>query len=158
MLRVVYTFFTGVLLATFVGVGIAAFYPAPTMPEHPLVFDERVAPNESETPEQKERQALYDTSFTAYQEAMKLYSRNVSIVALIGSLILMAIGLLSSEKFRVIADGFLFGSLLTLLYSVGWGFATEDNRYRFLVVTVGLVVALALGYMKFVAPQGDSKR
>ena len=38
VLKLVYTIFIGVLLAIFVGVGIAAFYPGPQYPEPPILL------------------------------------------------------------------------------------------------------------------------
>ena len=70
----------------------------------------------------------------------------------------MASGLLLAEKLDAIADGLLIGGLFTLVYSIGWGFSAEDNTYRFLVVTVGLLVALGLGYAKFIAPSTQQKQ
>ena len=51
-----------------------------------------------------------------------------------------------------IADGLLLGGVLTLLYSVIRGFGTEDNMFRFVVVSVGFAISLFLGYVKFIQP------
>jgi hypothetical protein len=42
---------------------------------------------------------------------------------------------------------------LTLIYSVIQGFGTEDNMFRFLVVSAGLFISLVLGYIKFIKPK-----
>jgi len=83
---------------------------------------------------------------------MKLYSRNVSIISLAASLLILAIGLVVLYKTTIISDGMVLGGVLTLLYSIVRGFGAEDSLFRFFVVTVGLIVALILGYIKFVKP------
>jgi len=60
------------------------------------------------------------------------------------------------KKILIIADGLLLGGLLTLIYSVMRGFGTEDNILRFIVVTVGLIISLFLGYVKFIRPSEKS--
>jgi len=47
VLRFVYIVFIGVLLATLVGVGIAAFYPGPKAPEPPLSIKCQTLPCEN---------------------------------------------------------------------------------------------------------------
>lgn len=51
-----------------------------------------------------------------------------------------------------IADGVLLGGVLTLLYSIVRGFGSQDTMFRFVVVSIGLVIALLLGYIKFIKP------
>ena len=159
MLKTVYTFFTGLLLATFVGVGIAAFYVAPKPPEYPTVLSR---PATKETPEltaeQQKTQEEFDAANKVHQEKFKTYARNVSLGALGFAVLFAVLGLLLAERILVLADGVLLGGFFTLLYSIGWGFATEDNRFRFLMVTIGLVVALTLGYLKFVRPEQAHRR
>lgn len=170
MLKVVYTFFTGLLLATFVGVGIAAFYPAPQYPEYPTELEGvDVCLIETEaghrpcakldgmaepTEEQKQIKRDYDASVKQHETDQQRYARNVSITSFVFALIFAAIGLILESSLKLIADGVLLGGLFTLVYGIGWGFATEDNVYRFIVVTIGLAVMLALGYLKFVRPDG----
>ncbi|MBI4023011.1 hypothetical protein HY375_02515 [Candidatus Berkelbacteria bacterium] len=172
MLKVIYTFFTGLLLATFVGVGIAALYPAPQYPEYPVALEgvdvcliETTAGNRpcpkaegmaEPTDEQKQIKRDYDAAVKQHQEDQQRYARNVSITSFACALLFAAIGLLLESRLKLIADGVLLGGLFTLVYGIGWGFATEDNVYRFMVVTIGLVVVLILGYLKFVGP--ESKR
>jgi hypothetical protein len=43
----------------------------------------------------------------------------------------------------------LLGGIFTLLYGIGRGMVTDNNRYRFLVAAVGLAITLGLGYIKF---------
>jgi hypothetical protein len=49
------------------------------------------------------------------------------------------------------ADGLLLGGVFTLAYAVGRGFMADD-KFRFVAVSVSLVIALVTGYLKFVRP------
>ena len=150
VLKMVYTFFLGILLALFVGVGINTFYEPPKAPEYPLELNML----QGKEPTQSERAAerAFQISEKAYQEKMKPYNRNVSIMTLVAAISFLAISLAFEKRIKVIADGVMLGGLFTLLYSIGRGFASENSKYVFVMITVGLVVVLLLGYHRFVAP------
>jgi hypothetical protein len=148
ILRLVYTFFLGLLLAIFVGVGINTFYPGPKAPEYPTSTE--FSYNKEPTQEQKDAEKQYEIQNKAYMEKMKPYSRNVSMITLVAAVAFLAISIVFEKRIKVIADGVMLGGLFTLLYSIIRGFMSEDNKYVFLVVTVGLVVVLYLGYHRFV--------
>jgi len=155
VLKIVYTFFIGVLLAIFVGVGIAAFYPEPKHPETPTLLRLYKLPTDpSRDPAisaqlQKEQEAFDEVSKT-YEEKMEKYNRNVSIIALVAAILILIISLMLFRKLLVIADGLLLGGVVTLLYSVVRVFGSGDDKLRFLIVSVGLGISLILGYLKFV--------
>lgn len=153
MLKFIYAIFIGVLFATLVGVGIAAFYPAPQSPDYPD-SPRPARPDGTFTPaEQKkfdEQQAQYEQTYKAFEAKENEYSRNVSIVTLVTAIIALVFSLTLFKKLYVIADGVLIGGVLTLLYSIIRGFDTQDDKFRFVVVAVGFVVAIVLGYIKFV--------
>lgn len=148
-IKLVYTFFLGLLLAIFIGVGISTFYVAPERAEYPTELN--TYGNEM-TEEQIIAQKAYEDQMQEFDKNdMGPYNRNVSIMTLTASIILLALSfLLEKKKIPVIADGFMLGGLFTLIYSLGRGFASQDTKYSFLVVTVGLVVVLYLGYHRFV--------
>lgn len=150
VLKLVYTFFLGVLLAIFIGVGIDTFYPGPAQPEYPIesqAYDGKM----SET--QIEQQKEYDKAQRQYEEDYQPYNRNVSIAALLSAVILLAASLYVEKRYvRVLADGVMLGGLFTLVYSLIRGFAADDSRYVFIVVSVSLVIVLYLGYHRFVKP------
>lgn len=147
MLKTIYAFFLGILLAIFIGVGIAAFYAAPTEPKAPDIMVGKDGPTQAQQDEQK----AYDQAFDSYKKnQQEPYDRNVSIAALAGAVILVAIGLLLENRISVLADGALLGGVFTLLYSIGRGFAANNSKYSFVSVAVGLVVALGLGYQRFI--------
>lgn len=147
ILKIVYTFFLGLLLAIFVGVGINTFYEAPTTPKYPT---ELTQPTKERGPEQTAEQQAFDQKMDEYNDKSRTYNRNVSIMTLIAAVAFLTVSLLSEKKIRVIADGIMIGGLFTLLYSLGRGFASEDSKYTFIAVTIGLITALYLGYHRFV--------
>lgn len=154
LLKSAYTVFIGVLLATFVGVGIATFYQVPQYPElsrtkpSPLLLEDREK-NATLSAEIVKEQELMEDVYQKYQDETKLYNRNVSVISLSAS-VLLILSLTLASKLVVIADGLLLGGVLTLLYSIIRGFQSEDSKFRFVVVSIGLVISLVLGYIKFV--------
>lgn len=153
-LRFAYTVFIGVLLATFVGVGIAAFYPGPKPPEYPVSL-KFTPPERDSTPSAQyiQDQEAQDQKYKEFEEQNKQYSRNVSMMSLGFALLILALSLTILKSMTVFSDSFLLGGVLLLLYSIVRGFGAEDNIYRFAVTGVGLVVALGLGYLKMVKYQ-----
>ncbi len=85
-----------------------------------------------------------------YFQASQLYNRNVSIISVTAAVIILVASLTLFKRILLIADGLLLGGVLTLIYSIIRGFGTEDNMFRFIVVLIGLITALILGYIKFI--------
>jgi hypothetical protein len=155
ILKLIYTFLIGIFLAVFVGVGIAAFYPGPKYPEPPVTLkycSPETAKDAAEYEEFKKDAENFDKEEKIYREKSQRYNRNVSILSLVASIIIVIASLTFFKKILMIADGLLLGGLLTLIYSVMRGFGTDDNIFRFIVVTVGLIISLFLGYVKFIRP------
>lgn len=152
VLKFIYTLFIGILFATLVGVGIAAFYPEPKAPEYPATL-QYVAekPDEPDSQRQAE-QKRYDAVYKDFQEKSKNYNRDVSIISLVIAVAALLVSLTLFNKLLMISDGLLFGGLLTLMYSIIRGFETDDNMFRFVVVAVGFIAALVVGYIKFTKP------
>ncbi len=84
---------------------------------------------------------------------MEPYNRNVSIITLSTAMVLLAASLAFEKKIKIIADGVLLGGVFTLLYSLGRSFASGDTKYTFADVSIGLAVAIYLGYHRFVKVQ-----
>ena len=154
MIKIVYAFFIGILLAIFVGMGIAAFYEQPALPKYPTELN---LMGKEPTAQQHQLQKDFDAKQEAWNEKMKPYNRNVSIMALVAAVILVAVVLIFDKKIKVIADGVMLGGVFTLIYSMGRGFASNSSKYSFTIVSIGLAIALALGYMRFVAEKPMSK-
>jgi hypothetical protein len=155
MLKIVYAFFLGILLAIFVGVGIAAFYSEPTPPKAP---DYSSYGKDGPTAAQQAEENAYNKKWDDFNKnKMNPYHRNVSIIALVAAVIFVVIGLLFERRINALADGALLGGVFTLLYSLGRSFASESSKYSFIVVSVGLVTVLSLGYLRFIRSAGKKK-
>lgn len=152
MIRYIYTFFVGLFLAIFVGMGIAVFYPEPVPPEEPDWY--RTSYNQKElTQAQKDEEEIYIANQKEFERQMWRHNRYVSVIVLVCAVIILAAALLLAGRLGVIADGLLLGGIFTLLYGIGRGMATDSNKYRFLVAAVGLMTTLVLGYIKFIRRQ-----
>ncbi|MDX1765770.1 MAG: hypothetical protein R3313_02335 [Candidatus Saccharimonadales bacterium] len=150
-LKLIYSFVLGLMLVIFVGFGISTFYETPQEPEFPKELEFiRDEPTEEQIALERQFEAQQDEF---YEQEMRPYNRNVSIITFTAAVIFLVVSLVYEKKIQVIADGVMLGGLFTLLYGLGRGFASEDNRYIFVMVTVGLAVVLFLGYRKFVKPE-----
>ena len=149
VLKIVYTFFLGIILALFVGLGIRTFYAPPEPPQFPVTQITKANPTDQELAEQQKQQEEYERVYRAYEEQNSIYNRNVSTISLVASVVLLGLSLLLEKRNRVLANGVLLGGLFTLLYSIGRGFASQDTMMTFIAVTAGLAVALFLGYRRF---------
>lgn len=161
LIKYVYIVFLGLILATFVGVGIAAFYKGPTYPETPLslkysrpYMEPTIATPSAEYIKEQE---AFDKESKKFQDSLNTYNRNVSMISLGFAVLMLILSLVFFKKITVIADGLLLGGVLTLGYSVVRGFNTNDDIFRFLVVAAGLITVMILGYLKFVLPQSKKK-
>lgn len=148
MLKVIYVFFLGLLLSIAVGVGVTAFYPEPEAPTYP-----DAAQDYSDASEQQQAQQEYDKQLAEYNEKLNTYNRNVSLIVLGFAVAFLVVSLALHAKADVVSDGLLLGGLLSLIYSVFRGFNADDERYTFALVVVGIIIALVLGYFKFIKPQ-----
>lgn len=147
LIRYIYTVFLGILLAVFVGVGIAAFYAPPLQPSSSFITPPFTAQNEKiMEAQQKQEQAQYK----AFTHKDKMYSRNVSIISLGFAILFLIISLIVLSHITIFSDGFLLGSLSTLLYSITRGFGSDDSKYQFVVVAISLIIAVTVGYIKFI--------
>jgi len=147
ILRAIYSLFLAFFLVFFVGLGIEFFYPSEKAPEYPSELNYKTS--EVFTQKQKDLQEKYDSDVRSYEASQGDYNRNVSIIAICASIILMTLGLIVVPKMNLFSDGFLTGGLFALIYGIGRGIGSGDNKYRFVVVTVGLLVVMILGYLKF---------
>lgn len=149
MIKYIYALFLGILLAVFVGVGVATFYPGPAMPDYNEIS--KAVPNEN-CADVIARQDNVDQQVKDYQDQLSVHNRNASLFNLGGALIILIIALTTAAKLAVISDGLLLGGVFTLVYSTGLGLSTGDSQFRFIVASIGLLIALFLGYWKFIRP------
>jgi hypothetical protein len=154
ILKYIYTIFLALLVALFVGLGIDAFYPGPKAPESPVIL-ETEKPGCEDTAELKTARLQFAEDQRKFQEADKPYNRNVSMLALTAAIVVLVASLTLLSKIKMIADGILLGGVFTTAYSIIRGLASEDTKFRFLIVTIGLIIAIVLGYIKFIRPNSN---
>lgn len=152
IIRWLYTVFLAVILVTFVGVGIAAFYKAPKSPEYPVGLSYPSVPNEksSDSGQMRDQQIKFDKEQRNFQKSNETYNKSVSSLAITASLIILILSITLLSKILYLSDGLLLGGVLTLGYAIIRGFGSGDEMFRFIIVSVGLIVAVFLGYWKFV--------
>lgn len=147
IIRLVYTFFVGLLLAFLVGVGISAFYEEPKYPVYP---PELTSVSKDLTDKQVKMQEDYYKATTKADEDIKIYSKNISMIALAFSVAFLFVSLAFEKRIKMLSDGIMFGGLFTLFYSIIRGMVSQDNKYLFIAIIVGLVPVFYLGYHHFV--------
>jgi len=157
VIKFVYTIFLALLIALFVGLGISAFYPGPKEPQFPVELDAE-KPGCEETPALKTAREEFNQAQRDYTNNFKPYSRNVSIISIAAAILILIASLTLLSKIKMIADGILLGGVFTTIYSIIRGLMSEDTKFRFLIVTVGLLIALVLGYLKFIRPKEESEK
>lgn len=143
--KVLYSIFLGLLLATAIGVGIAAFYPGPEPPdEESLEF--------SQGPQDEETERRNQAEYRRYSAASETYNRNVSIIAVPFAIALFGGSMALLKRIPVIANGLMLGGLFTLIYAIMRSFGSGDQKFMFVIVLIGIAVTLALGYLRLVRP------
>jgi len=172
VIKVLYSIFLGALVVLFVGWAMAALYPTPQWEtEYPTVQQyesltrartaqelELLSPTErkaklqeyeAKSKEAEARESERQKLQAALQTKRQVHDRNVSLIALLVSVIVVVMGVGFSVKLPVISEGLLLGGLFTLIYSIGWSFV-RSPRNAVIPVGVGLIMTLAIGYRMFV--------
>lgn len=147
VLRIVFTFFVGALLALFIGFGIHTVYPPPEQPDLAGI-EMKANPTDAEVARIAAAQKAYDAEY-------QVYSRNVSIASMGGAVLLLGASLLLEKRNKVMANGVLLGGLFTLVYGVGRGFVSRDTTTLFLTLTAALIIVLYLGFRRFKTPRPE---
>lgn len=151
IIKYIYTFFLAVILVTFVGVGISAFYKGPKQPEYPIGISYPLEGEKStESAVMRAEQIKYEKQSRDFQKENETYSKNVSTIAVAAALLILVLSITLLSKISFIADGLLLGGVFTLGYAIIRGFGAGDEMFRFIVVSIGLFVAVFLGYWRFV--------
>lgn len=134
LLQVLYSFFLGLVVVGFVGVGLNTFYPQPR-------YDESNYGNP-------------EGAGSAYQAAMDLWSLNASMILLTCATVLLAVSLVRPDRMAVLSNGLLLGGLFTMVYAVGMSLSGQGSVVRFGVIGAALAVTFGVGYLKFVRHKG----
>ena len=161
-LQTIFSFFLGLMVLAFIGVGVNTFYPSPSE-NHQLERQELQRQRDELNVQANGRsldpakQAEMDR-LIAEQNALqrtieaeeKGWARVTSIILVVFATIVMSVSLVRSEQLRVVSNGLLLGGLFTMIYGVGWVVFSGNSVTRFAVMAFALVVAIGLGYVKFV--------
>lgn len=158
IIKFLYTLFLAVILVTFVGVGIAAFYKAPKQPEYPIGLSYPVMEDKStQSAVMRDEQIKFEKSQRDFSKINEIYSKNVSTISVAAALMILVLSITLLSKISFISDGLLLGGVFTLIYAIIRGFGAGDEMFRFIVVSIGLFVAIFLGYWRFVRGVKTSK-
>jgi hypothetical protein len=152
VIKPIYTIFLALLIALFVGLGIDTFYPGPKAPQYPIELDQ-VKVGCEETIEQQTLRKEFNQTQNQFLEEFKPYNRSVSIILLVASIIILVLSLTLLAKIKMIADGILLGGVFVTAYGIIRGCMSDSSEFRFLIITIGLIIALVLGYIKFIRPK-----
>ena len=144
--QVLYSIFLGLLLATAIGVGIAAFYAAPDPP----VYRESLEMPEGRPDREEERR--FRVEERRYSAASETYNRNVSAIAVPFTIALVGGSMALLNRIPVIANGLMLGGLFTVVYAILRSFNSGDQKFMFVIVLIGIAVTLALGYLRLIRP------
>jgi len=161
-LQVIFSFFLGMMVVAFIGVGVNTFYEQPFARYQDQIDElyreqeditigkgtEDLTPAEERELDriQDEIRALEDEREASNSE----WARNTSIILILFATLVMGVSLVRSEELRIISNGLLLGGLFTMIYGVGWVIASSSSVARFAVMSFALVVTFALGYARFV--------
>ncbi|MDD5032689.1 MAG: hypothetical protein PHC85_01015 [Candidatus Pacebacteria bacterium] len=156
VIKLIYTVFLALLVALFVGFGIDAFYKGSEMPKYPIELETQKAGCD-EPAEMTSLRKDYDQKQEQYFEESKSYNRNVSIIALVAAIIILVASLTLLSKIKMIADGILLGGVFTTAYGIIRGIMSANSQFRFFIIVIGLLIALILGYIKFIRAKTDSR-
>lgn len=162
-LQTIFSFFLGLMVLAFIGIGVNTFYAQPSYYDDPelqqLYRDqERIYQKDRDgtglTPEDEARideiQAEIEELNSRNEDIQQLWARNTSIVLILFATMVMGVSLVRSDQLRVISNGLLLGGLFTMIYGVGWIIFSGESIARFAVIVFALLVTLALGYLRFV--------
>lgn len=161
-LQTIFSFFLGLMVTAFIGLGLYTFYPPPSEAYESELEELNRAERDADAlvPEAerseadrarilaigRERDRIYD----AIREESEEWGRYTSIALIILATIAMAVSLVRADRLPVVGNGLLLGGLFTMVYGVGWIIATDTSVARFVVMAFALVITLGLGWVRFV--------
>jgi hypothetical protein len=161
-LQTIFSFFLGLMVLAFIGVGVNTFYPEPSIAqqeeqqlwrEMEAIQPKAVPGGELDADERARRDALQarlDQLRAEIEAAREIWARNTSIILVVFATGVMGVSLIRSDQLRVISNGLLLGGLFIMVYGTGWVIFSGKSTARFVVITFALLVTVGLGYLKFV--------
>jgi len=162
-LQVIFSFFLGLMVTAFIGVGVSTFLPPPETEYDDQLDDlyreegdiEAMYSDSGElaAEEQEQLQEIREEIRQLEEEGraeFETWARNTSIILILFATLAMGVSLVRFEQLRIISNGLLLGGVFTMLYGTGWVIASGSSVARFAVMTFALFVTFALGYIRFV--------
>ena len=161
-LQTIFSFFLGLMVLAFIGIGVNTFYSEPAYFDSPEIQElyreqesiyRKGGPDPLSPADEKrldEIQKEIETLQTDIEQVRQGWARNTSIVLIVFATLVMGVSLVRSDQLRVISNGLLLGGLFTMVYGVGWIIFSGESIARFAVIVFALLVTLALGYLRFV--------
>jgi hypothetical protein len=164
-LQIIFSFFLGLMVTTFIGVGVYTFHPPNEALEVQMEEVNRrerevrtpVEPTAEESARLQEIEAERIALFDAQRVAREEWGRSTSIILIILATLVMAVSLVRADQLPVISNGLLLGGVFTMVSGVGWIVATDTSVTRFVAVSVAFAITLGLGYARFVRRQEDPR-
>jgi uncharacterized protein HemX len=167
-LQTIFGFFLGLMVTSFIGVGVYTFYPPPDAPLQERMTalsrqqqeiratkaPDNLSPDDREKIQalQREIDAIQDES----RAAGEAWGRRTSIILIALATLAMAVSLIRAVQLPVISNGLLLGGVFTMVYGCGWIIATDSSTARFFVMTAALAITIGLGYVRFVRQQSQA--
>lgn len=147
---------TAIIVGSLIVLGIRAFHPAPEAPEYPSFVKftpyveecvagdkECITKRNEANREQQIIQAEYDKKFQEWTETMKIYNRDVFLIANIIGILVFIGGFLIVFKTKIGSHGAPIGMMLAGLWGIFYGYMrgwdSTDDQLKFFV---GLVIAV----------------
>jgi hypothetical protein len=159
-LQTIFSFFLGLMVVAFIGVGVNTFYQSPAeryqAQLQPLYDQQNVlqAGGKTLTSAEEAQMAQIQTRINELQAKQRVeeqpWSLNTSIILVVFATVVMGVSLVRADQLRVLSNGLLLGGLFTMVYGMGWTIASGTSNARFFVVLFALAVTIGLGYLKFV--------
>jgi hypothetical protein len=167
-LQLIFTFFLGLMVAAFIGIGVYTFHGPPGDPLEDPARDLRDQQREIRdarspgglTAEQQAELTRLSEEIREIEDrarqAREDWARTTSIILILLATGVMGVSLIRADQLPVISNGLLLGGVFTMLYGTGWTLASGDSQLRFWVVAFALLVTLGLGYSRFVRRQAET--
>lgn len=148
MIKGLYSIAIGLLFAAFIGFGISTFYPAPKPPaiNQPAILSEKPVPVDSATAKIIEQQN------EQFQIDMGHYQRNLSLLLIGAAILVTVVSLFTLESIEVVGNGITLGGIILLFAGIVSSFNAQDQKFRFMAVSAGLLIILLVSWWKFVRP------
>jgi hypothetical protein len=159
-LQTIFSFFLGLMVVAFIGVGVNTFYQTPSEKyqtqmqslnnQSGLIYAKGSTLTAEDQAALAQIQQQTNDLQTRIQVESENWGRNTSIILVLFATLAMGISLIRSDQLKVVSNGLLLGGLFTMIYGAGWTIVSGTSYLRFFVVLFALAVAIALGYAKFV--------